>query len=318
MTSMNDPKSSTDVWSRWLLHVRNGGDAAFEQTLRLEVQQYVDRLLDDARIGPGMTLLDVGTGEGAVPFRAIERFGPGLRVVLTDISTPLLSRAQARAAELGAQSQCQFIRCAADRLDGIEDGSVDVVTARSALAYVSDKGAAFREFWRVLRPGGRISLAEPIFQDDAFHACALKSLAEADGGSPRDRLWPLLHRWKAAQFPDTPAGIAANPLTNFSERTLFELTRAAGFSPIHLELHMDLSASPLPSWQTFLETSPHPLAPPLVDILDKQFSDEERRLFEATFRPLIESGRAMTVLRMAYLSATKSAVERSLATTAEC
>ena len=42
------------------------------------------------------------------------------------------------------------------------DGSVDVVTTRSVLIYVKDKAAALREFYRVLKPGGRVSLFEPI------------------------------------------------------------------------------------------------------------------------------------------------------------
>jgi arsenite methyltransferase len=307
MSFINNPESSTDVWLEWLTHVRNGGDAAFEQILRLEIEGYVDRILDQANIRSGMTLLDVGAGEGTVALRAIERFGPTLRLILTDVSEPLLLRARAHAVELGVQDQCTFILCGADQLAGIENESVDVVTTRSALAYVHDKARALREFNRVLKPGGRISLGEPVFQDDAYHACVLKSLTEK--GSTTDRLTPLLHRWKAAQFPDTPEGIAVQPLTNFSERTLFEMTRAAGFSPVHLEFHMDLCPSRITSWHVFLHSSPHPLAPALIDILDERFTVEERQIFEAVFKPLVESGCAMTLSRMAFVSATKAVAQ---------
>jgi ubiquinone/menaquinone biosynthesis C-methylase UbiE len=51
---------------------------------------------------------------------------------------------------------------AADSLTEIADRSVDVITTRSVLIYVKDKAAALREFYRVLRSGGRISLFEPI------------------------------------------------------------------------------------------------------------------------------------------------------------
>jgi ubiquinone/menaquinone biosynthesis C-methylase UbiE len=297
--------SSADIWSRWLLHVRSGGDATFEHHIRSEVAVYVDRLLDQAKLEPGMTLVDIGTGEGAVAFRAIERVGPSLRVILTDISAPLLQRARARAIELGVLDQCTFIACGADKLSAIENASVDVITSRAALAYVADKLTAVWEFHRILKPGGVVSLAEPIFQDEAFEACVLRSLVEKGGGFASDPLRPLLHRWKAAQFPDTQEGIAADPLTNFSERTLFELIRGSGFSPVHLELHIDLSPAGIASWQVFLETSPHPLAPPLASILAERFTAMERRVFEAAYRPLVESGRATSLVRIAYLSGIK-------------
>jgi ubiquinone/menaquinone biosynthesis C-methylase UbiE len=299
-----------DVWSQWLLRHRSGGDAAFEQIIRSEVQGYVDRLLDDAGLGVGMTLVDIGTGEGAVAFRAIERVGPTLRVILTDISEPLLERAKAKAERLGVQNQCTFIACGGDRLSAIGDESVDIVASRAALAYVADKVTAVREFHRVLKPGGRISLAEPIFQDEAFEACVLRSLVETEQGRERDPLRRLLHRWKAAMFPDTPEAISTNFLTNFSERSLFELVRTSGFSPVHLELHIDLAPAPISSWQVFLDSSPHPLAPTLGSILTQQFDTRERQMFEAVFRPLVESGRATTLARIAYLSATRIALER--------
>lgn len=305
------PGLDSDVWSRWLLRVRNGGDAQFEQHIREEVGGYVDRLLDQAGLEAGMTLVDIGTGEGVVAFRAIERAGPTLRVILTDISAPLLERARARAVELGVQDQCTFITCGADGLSGVGDESVDVVASRAALAYVTDKFAAVREFKRVLKPGGRISLAEPVFQDEAFEACVLRSLVEKGHGLAPDPLRPLLHRWKAAQFPDTPEGIATNVLTNFSERTLFELVRGAGFSPVHLEFHVDLSPAHIASWQVFIESSPHPLAPPLTAILEK-FTAREREVFEAAYRPVVESGRATSLVRIAYLSGTKIAAAGDL------
>jgi len=298
-------KTAEDVWLRWLLHDRNGGDVAIEQAIRAEVAGYVDRLLDAAQVRPGMTLLDVGTGEGAVAFQAIERFGPDLRVILTDVSEPLLERARAKADSLGLLDQCSFVAASADEFTTIADGSVDVVTSRAALAYVPDKLSALKEFWRILRPDGRISLAEPIFQDEAFEACVLRTLVQKEAGRGGDSLRPLLHRCKAAQFPDTPEAVAQNFLTNFSERSLFAQTRSCGFWPIHLELHVDLTPALINSWDAFLNTSPHPLAPTLELILSEQFDARERGIFEAALRPLVESGCAPSVVRIAYLSATR-------------
>ncbi|MHB8723679.1 MAG: methyltransferase domain-containing protein [Steroidobacteraceae bacterium] len=101
----------------------------------------------------------------------------------------------------------------------IADGSVDVVATRAVLAYVADKKAALGEFLRILKPGGRLSIAEPILQDDAFHARALRKRIE-DPSQPVDRFLTLLHRWKAAQFPDTEETFAKSPIVNYSERDL--------------------------------------------------------------------------------------------------
>jgi arsenite methyltransferase len=296
----------SDTWSRWLLQLRNGGDPGFESALRTEVEGYADRVLDGANLQAGMTLADIGTGEGIVAFRAIDRIGPSLQVILADISPPLLQIARIQATERGVLEQCSFVECAADRLAGIADSCIDVITTRAVLAYVADKKAALEEFHRVLKPGGRISLAEPIFQDDAYAACTLKNIIETPSTGNADQFLPLLHRWKAAQFPDTLEKIAASPLTNFSERTLFETIRVAGFTRIHLELHMDLLPSILPSWDVFVESSPHPWAPPLSAILADRFSAQERRTFESFLRPLLESGQALAVARTAYLTAVKA------------
>jgi arsenite methyltransferase len=299
------PEPQSDVWSEWLLHRRQGDDPAFGETVRAEVDRFADRVLDAAQLAPGMKLADIGTGEGVIAFRAIERIGPTLSVLLTDVSAPMLQHAATLAFQRRVQSQCAFLHCSADKLDGIADASMDVVTTRAVLAYVADKSAALREFHRILKPGGRISIAEPILQDEAFLATALRTRIETEGAHIEDRFLPLLHRWKAAQYPDTLEKIACNPLVNYSERNLFDFVRGAEFVDIHLELHIDLLPSIIPSWEVFLHTSPHPWAPTPSVLLEQQFTAEEREFFEKIMRPIVESPNAVTVTRSVYLNATK-------------
>jgi ubiquinone/menaquinone biosynthesis C-methylase UbiE len=267
------------------------------------VMQYADRVLDNAAISPGMTLVDVGAGEGLIAFRAIERAGPSLTAILTDVSAPMLRYAQAGALERGVGGQCAFIECSAERLVGIDDGAVDVVLTRASLAYVPDKAAALREFRRILKPGGRISLAEPILQDDAFYAMALRKRVD-EKSTPNDRFLALLHRWKAAQFPDTKEACARSPITNFSERDLLNMARAAGFRQIHLQLHIDVMPALTTSWEVFLQTSPHPWAPSLQQIMAEQFTPDECRYFEEILRPTVEAGEGISTDRVVYLQAT--------------
>ena len=81
---------------------------------------------------------------------------------LSDISQDLLDFCRQAAADQGDLARCLFAHTPADDLSPIDDASVDVVTTRSVPIYVADKRSAFAEFARVLRAGGRISLAEPI------------------------------------------------------------------------------------------------------------------------------------------------------------
>jgi ubiquinone/menaquinone biosynthesis C-methylase UbiE len=304
---MADSTPSADVWSDWLLHRRHGDDRATGAQVDADVLRFADHLLERAALGPDMTLVDVGSGQGVVALRAIERAGPSLRVILTDISAPLLAHARQRALDLGVSAQCTLIECPADDLGAIADASVDVVTTRAVLAYVADKRAALAEFHRILKPGGRISLAEPVFQDDAIETTVLRNMVNARPADAPDRVLPLILRWKAAQFPDTAAAMARNPLSNYSERDLLRLARDAGFLEAQLELHIAVRRSTTASWEVLLGTSPHPLAPSLGDVMREQFSAEERDILEASMRPLVESGQTFGVERIAYLVASKPA-----------
>lgn len=292
-----------DLWSQWLLHRRDADDPQFRQVVHAWIDRYIDRLLDGARLVPGETLADIGSGEGLVAFRAIERIGSTLRVWLTDVSEPMLRHAEEQAIARGVHGQCRFLRCPADRLQGMGDASVDVVATRAVLAYVLDKIAALREFRRVLKPGGRISLAEPIMLDEALAARAMKAVIDSKPAGSVSPLMVLLHRWKAAQFPDTEEKIRLSAIANYSERDLIRFAQVAGFIDVHLELHIDLVPSIVRTWEVFVNSSPHPLAPPLSAIMAEQFTAEERQLFERAMRPVVEDPKTVAPDRMVYLTA---------------
>jgi SAM-dependent methyltransferase len=296
-----------DLWSDWLLDTRFAGNEAFRKKVMGVVESIRDRVLDGARLQAGATLLDIGAGDGLIGLGAIDRIGPSLRVIMTDISEPLLARAREHAKQLHIDEQCTFLQVGAESLSGVADASVDVVTSRAVLAYVPGKFQAFCEFFRVLRPGGRISIGEPIFQDEAFEAVALTRLIGAQPGRPDIEFLRLLQRIKAAQFPCTEEAVAKNPLTNFSERDLVRLVGSAGFINPHAELHIDLHRGWITNWDIYLDSSPHPLAKSLREVFAENFSPDERSLFERIVRPQIESGKHVGSDVIAYLTAVKPA-----------
>ena len=173
------------------------------------------------------------------------------------------------------------------------------------LAYVDDKRAALDEFRRVLKPGGRISIVEPIMQEDAFNAIALTRLLE-NQAEPKDSVLSLIHRWKAAQFPDATEKLADSPIANYSERDLLSIVQDCGFVEIHMELHVDVRRYDGIPWETFIGSSPHPWAPTLRAILQERFTAEERLMFEQALRPAVEAGPSTATDRSVYLSARKA------------
>lgn len=252
-----------------------------------------------------MVLVDVGAGDGLIAFGAFARAGPSLRAVLADLSAPLLKRAEEVAIECGVRNQCTFLQTSAELLDGVADECADVVTTRAVLAHVADKAAAARQFRRVLKPGGRISIAEPIYQDEALRLAALTGFLLSQPADLSNAGARLIQRWRAAQLPSTMAEIKRNSLTNFSERDLIVLMQKAGFAEIHLELHIDIvAANPVP-WETFIDIAPLPSTPTLRELFSSHFSDTEQRQFEEGLRTQVESGQISERHTIAYLTAKK-------------
>jgi len=266
--------------------------------LKESLYPWRDQILDKAQLKPGDALLDVGAGDGLVAFGALDRLGSSGHVIFSDVSQDLLDHCRAAAAAEGLLGRCSFIRAPADSLTAIANASVDVVTTRSVLIYVKDKAAALREFYRVLRPGGRMSVFEPVNR-------LMRDPSGWSSGYDTRPVAPLAEKvgavYEAIQPPDS------DPMTDFDERDLVRHAENAGFPEISLELRLSLKATTRPcAWETFLRASGNPLIPPLGEVLDQALSADESAAFTAVLKPLVESGRGRDWTVVAHLTAVKA------------
>lgn len=290
----------TDRWHRWLTDIRFAGDAGYrEKDLAEFLYPVRDCVLDKARLAPGQTLLDVGAGDGLIGFGALDRLGHGGRVLFSDISQDLLDHCRAVAAAEDVLDRCDFVLAPADHLDGIPDAHVDVVTTRSVLIYVKDKLTALREFYRVLRPEGRISLFEPVnvlmSHDDP------NLFSGYDVTPVRDLAEKVEAVYTAIQHPRD------DPMLDFDDRDLVRLAWEAGFPEVRLELEVTLRARkpPMP-WDRFMHSSGNPLIPTFEQAMRQALTQREASTLAGHLKPLVESGTGVDRKALAYLTAAKT------------
>ena len=116
------------------------------------------------RIEPGAVVLDLGCGAGTDLLIAAQMTGPEGRVIGVDMTSSMLERAQASAAEMGV-ANLELHESLIESLP-LEDASVDVVISNGVIDLVPDKDAVLDEIDRVLRPGGRLQLADVVIHHE--------------------------------------------------------------------------------------------------------------------------------------------------------
>jgi len=112
-----------------------------------------------ALLQPGETVLDIGSGGGIDTILAAHRVGSEGKAIGLDVVEQMLERARGHAAEVGVDGWTEFLEGEMEDIP-LPDGSVDVVISNGVLNLSARKSRALAEIFRVLGPGGRISLAD--------------------------------------------------------------------------------------------------------------------------------------------------------------
>jgi ubiquinone/menaquinone biosynthesis C-methylase UbiE len=280
-------EAALDRWAAWILERRFGGDPEQAERTLHELGRVRERVLEGAAIREGDIVLDVGAGDGLIAFGALPLVGESGKVIFADVSQDLLDVSRSLASELEVGNRCEFVLARAEDLAPLADESVDVVTTRSVVIYVKEKQRAFDEFHRVLKPGGRLSIFEPI---NSF------SSPEHEGRFCGFDVGPVADLAEKVKSAEQRLADDAT-LVDFDERDLITFAERAGFRSVELmyEARVERDARPCwladVGWDIFLRIAPNPLAPTFGELVDRALTREEAERFMGHLKPLYEEGK---------------------------
>lgn len=232
-----------------------------------------------------------------IAFGALPLVGETGKVIFSDISQDLLDHSRALAERMGVQDRVDSVRLAADDLSGIPDAAVDVVTTRSVLIFVDRKRQAFDEFFRVLKPGGRLSIFEPINRFNwperagTYMGIDVRPIQDIAG-----QVQALYERLQPAD---------SDPMLDFDERDLLIQAEAAGFGEVHLDYQATIKPGEPTRWEHVFHSSGNPKIPTLAEAVSRVLTPSEAATFVDYVRPRVEAGEGTQREAVAYLWARK-------------
>jgi len=197
-------------WAEWLIAHGQADSAMIAEA---------ERVLEAADLRRGDTVLDVGSGLGLLTLAAHERIGDGW-VIAVDPSVGALEELLRLAHEANANGVIYLVGDA--EVLPLPDASVDAALLRSVLVHVPNVDVAVSELARVLRPGGRLSIREPLNRSATF-------ISNAIDWSPLGELGErVLALWEESA--------ATDPLQRLDADELAAALGSAGLVDVHLSV----------------------------------------------------------------------------------
>ena len=170
-----------------------------------------DRLLEPAGIAPGQSVADYGCGPGYVSVELAKRVGADGRVHAFDINADFVARTRDRVAANGFADRVTVTHLQTDALP-LEDDILARLVIKNVMVYVDDPLASFKDFRRVVKPGGKVHAIDSDFYMTAF-----------DPVSPED--WRTVLESALHAFRTPAIG-----------RKMYGLAQQAGYSAVEVQV----------------------------------------------------------------------------------
>jgi SAM-dependent methyltransferase len=245
----------------------------------------------------GARVLDIGCGSGLVGRALLPGVGPDGRVTFLDQDANTIREL---GASLGGDPRARLVVDDAMRLEQIDSDSIDLVVMRAVLLYIPAKVEALHAAVRVLVPGGRIVISEPVnrplyYPAERFWGFDLSAIPEIAE--------KVQHGFTGDAAPEVQA------MSNWDDVDLATDAGAAGLAKVRMETITEYVPGPPVPWLAFLYGKWTPWMPNLASVLRTQLSDAERETFENVVRPQLADGRQRMIIRNTFITA--SAPEQS-------